>query len=102
MKYNDIEFLSCRSAPGNKIESWNLFSARVPEAEFNLDEAVKLNDHWRQPRGADGVKVLRTYVIGRFEDRTLYAVITTPTYRYQGQLLPADEYFPLVNAELKL
>ena len=101
MRYQDTEFVSSYSAPGNKIENWNLFFARVPEEEFDLDEAVKANNHWANPRGADGVKVLRTYVIGRFEDRTLYAVITTPTYRYPGQLLPADEYFPLVNGEVK-
>ena len=97
MKRWDIEYIHGYSAPGDSCEDYHLFTAKVPEAEFDLDEAVKLCTNWAETHGCDGMKIRRKYIIGRFEDRTLYAVITVPCYRLKGELLEAEEYFRIVH-----
>ena len=108
MQYRDVQFMLGLSrnadAPGYDIqrhETWNLFAAVVPLDEFDLEEAVNLATEWRQPHGADSVNILNRYVVGRFEDRTLFAVITQPLYLWDRKLVTGPEYFTRANAQLK-
>lgn len=96
MKHRQVEHVVSESS-GSRVETCHLYAAYVPENEFDLDEAVDLASGWSSPNGADGVKVRKQYVIGRFEDRTMFAVITVPTYRCEGKLLESEEYFRRVN-----
>lgn len=93
-----IEYLCGESAPGNVLESWNLYAAYVEESEFDLDTAIRLSTEWTSPHGADAVRVVRKYVIGRYENRTMFAVITVPQYKDKdGKLVDGPEYFEQIN-----
>ena len=99
MRYQDITYLSGSSQ--NSPEDAHLFAAAVPEAEFNLDEAVRLACEWRNTHGADAVKIRRQYVVGRFENKTLFAVVTVPCYRLGSALVESEEFFRSINDLMK-
>lgn len=91
--------LICSESRSGREEEWHLFAAYVDRPElFDLDEAVEQAPTWREPRGADQSRLVRRYIVGRFEDRTLFAVITVPIYYLNGEYLQCNEYFKRVNA----
>jgi len=96
MEYRDVVHVVSESS-GGRAEDWHLFEAFVLEAEFDLNAAVNLATAWRATCGADGVNIRRKYVVGRFENRTLFAVITVPCYWLEGKLTESEEYFRRVN-----